>query len=180
MDPVGFDIETASANTLFTHSGDTPFLRLAGYSSPDGVKTTTDMGELVKALEDAPWIYGHNVLGFDLLALSFHHGADWERLSRKTLDTMMLDRLDFPPQARDTGGSVDKYDLDAACERRGVAGKTDSIRELGKEFGGYDQIPVDDPRYIEYLQGDVAAIEGLIKELPRTKYGQREHKVQSW
>lgn len=178
--PVGFDLETAGANTLFTHAGESPFVRLAGYSSEDGPRTTTDIPELLSALDDAPYLYGHNVLGFDLLALSFHHGADWERLSRKTLDTMILDRLDYPPEARDTGGSVDKYDLDASCARRGVGGKTDNLKELAKEFGGYDQIPTDDARYIEYLKGDITAIENLIKKLPRNDYAKREHQVQSW
>ena len=178
MGPVGFDIETGPAKELFTYGPG--FERLAGYSSEDGPTTTTDMQELVKALDDAPRIYGHNILGFDLLALCFRHGADWERLSAKARDTMILDRLDYPPQARDTGGSVDKYDLDSVAERRGVAGKTDNLKELAKEFGGFDQIPVDDSRYVEYLKGDVAAIENLIKALPNTAYATREHKVQSW
>lgn len=178
MEPVGFDIESGPANELFTY-GD-GFLRLAGYSSDDGPVVTTDMQELITALDNAPWIYGHNVLGFDLLALAFHHGADWEKLSRKTIDTMILDRLDYPPQARDTGGSVDKYDLDAVCERRGVGGKTDDLRVLAKEFGGFDKIPVDDERYQSYLRGDVAAIEALIDELPMDAYAKRELRVQSW
>lgn len=178
-EPVGFDIETASANQLFTYGPG--FLRLAGFSGPSEPILTTDMSELVTALDDAPMIYGHNILGFDLLALAHYHGADWERLAAKSIDTMLLDRLDFPPMAKDTGGSVDKYDLDAVCERRGVPGKTDSIRDLGKEFGGYDQIPVDDDRYREYLQGDVRAIENLLDELPElNSYAIREHKVQSW
>ena len=178
MEPVGFDIETGPANELFTY-GD-GFMRLAGYTSDDGPQTTTDMQTLISTLNDAPWIYSHNGMGFDLLGLAFYHGADWERLSAKHLDTMILDRLDFPPQARDTGGSVDKYDLDAVCERRGVGGKTDDLRALAKEFGGFDKIPVDDPRYIEYLKGDVTAIENLVDEVPLTDYGKRELKVQSW
>ena len=176
--PVGFDIETGPADELFTY-GD-GFLRLAGYSGENGPMTTTDMQELIRVLDDAPWIYGHNVLMFDLPALCFRHGADWESLSRKTLDTLILDRLDYPPKARDTGGSVDKYDLDAVCERRGVPGKADILKELAKEFGGYDKIPVTDPRYIEYLRIDVQAIEGLIDELPLDDYAKREHRVQSW
>ena len=177
-EPVGFDIESGPADKLFTYGEG--FLRVAGYSSEDEPATTTDMQTLISALDDAPWIYGHNILGFDLLALCFYHGADWETLSRKAMDTMILDRLDFPPQARDTGGSVDKYDLDTVCERRGVKGKTDDLRELAKEFGGFDSIPVDDERYLAYLRGDVKAIENLIDEIPRGSYANREHKVQSW
>ena len=178
MEPVGFDIETGPANELFTY-GD-GFLRVAGYSTEVEPATTTDMQELIKQLDEAPWIYGHNIMGFDLLALAHYHGADWENLARKSMDTLLLDRLDFPPEARDVGGSKDKYDLDTVCERRGVPGKTDNLRELAKEFGGFDKIPVDDPRYIEYLQGDITAIVNLIDELPRGQYANREHKVQSW
>lgn len=176
--PIGFDIETGPANELFTYGKG--FLRLAGYSGANGPETTTDMQTLIKTLDDAPWIYGHNIMGFDLLGLAFYHGADWEALSRKCLDTMILDRLDYPPQARDTGGSVDKYNLDAVCARREVSGKTDDLKELAKEFGGFDKIPVDDPRYLDYLRGDIGAIEELIDVLPVDSYANREHKVQSW
>ena len=86
----------------------------------------------------------------------------------------------IPPQARDTGGSKDKYNLNASCERRGVVGKTDNLQDLSKEFGGYDLIPVDDPRYIAYLQGDVNALHDLIDSIPKNAYAKREHEVQSW
>ena len=175
MPPVGFDLETAEAGQLWRYGPD--FLRLAGYSAGDDVALTTDPAELLAALDAAPWIYGHNVLGFDLLALAHVYGADWERLAAKTLDTLLLDRLDYPPEARDTGGSVDKYDLNHVCERRGVAGKTDNLKELARKHGGYDKIPPDDPEYREYLVGDVRAIEGLIQKLPRNAYAKREHRV---
>ena len=63
------------------------------------------MNELVEKLNQARYIYGHNIMGFDLLALAHRHGADWEKLAAKAMDSMILDRLDYPPQARDTGGS---------------------------------------------------------------------------
>jgi DNA polymerase-1 len=124
-------------------------------------------------------VYGHNILGFDLLALAFIYGADWDTLSAKAVDTLLLDRLDYPPEARDTGGSVDKYDLDHVCERRGIPGKTDNLRELAKKYGGYDKIPPDDADYRAYLTGDVEAIRGLVGKLPRSAYAKREHQVQA-
>jgi DNA polymerase-1 len=178
MEPVGFDLETAKAGSLFTY-GD-GFARLAGFTDNDGKPGfLTDMHDMIDVLNAAPWIYGHNVLGFDLLALAFYYGADWDMLSHKTLDTMLLDRLDYPPEARDTGGSVDKYSLDAVCERRGVAGKTDDIRALAVKHGGFDKIPIDDPEYRAYLAGDIDAIKALIDTLPRGDYAKREHRVQS-
>src|SRR6266446_2112768 len=105
--PVGFDLETASAGELFSHGPG--FIKLAGFSGPDNsVSYLTDMTYLITVLDDAPWIYGHNILGFDMLALAYHHGADWDKLSRKAVDTEILDRLVHPPMARDTGGSLDK------------------------------------------------------------------------
>lgn len=173
---VGFDLETASAKDLW--KGDQGFMRLAGYTGPAGTtEFTTDPQELIKVLEAADWIYGHNIFGFDLLALCHTYGADWGSLTAKALDTMILDRLDYPPQARDTGGSIDKYDLDHVAERRGVPGKTGNLRELAKKYGGFDQIPPDDPEFREYLNGDVQSIKHLIEQLPRTKYAQREHQL---
>lgn len=182
--PVGFDLETAPANELFTRKDG--FVKIAGYTyATEGIAHTTDMTELLAHLEQAPYIYGHNIFGFDLLALVFHHGMDWEALARKAVDTEILDRLDNPPMARDTGGSVDKYDLDHVCERRGVPGKTADLKELAKKHGGFDNIPVDDPEYIDYLAGDVEAIRSLLGKLPNgpgnrgpaAHYARREHKV---
>lgn len=175
---VGFDLETADVNQMWKAGPE--FVRLAGYTGAEGQpEFTTDPQELIKILNDAPWIYGHNIFGFDLLALSHIYGADWEELSGKALDTMILDRLDYPPQARDTGGSADKYDLDHVAERRGVAGKTGNIRELAKKYGGFDLIPADDPEYRAYLAGDVEAIHNLFGKLPKTPYAKREHKLAS-
>ena len=170
----GFDLETAGASELFTYGPG--YMRLAGYSLSDGtVGFTSDPHELIQILYDAPWYYAHNFFGFDGLVLAYYYGADWERLAAHAFDTMILDRLDFPPRARDTGGSIDHYDLDHVCERRGVPGKTDSIANLAAKFGGWDKIPIDDPDFLAYLRGDVMAIRGLIGELPRTAYAKREH-----
>jgi DNA polymerase-1 len=175
--PVGYDLETAEAGKLWDYGPG--FLRLAGYTNDGDVKLTTDPAELLATLAAAPWLYGHNVLGFDLLALAHVYGADWESLAAKTLDTLILDRLDYPPEARDTAGSADRYDLSHVCERRGVPGKTDDLRELARKHGGYDKIPPDDPEYREYLIGDVRAIEALIDKLPRNGYAKREHRCQT-
>lgn len=174
---VGFDLETADSGELWRY-GD-GFVRLGGYTTDDGVALTTNPREVIEALNHASVIYGTNILGFDLLALAHIYGADWEALAAKSLDLLLLDRLDYPPEARDTGGSQDKYDLDHICERRGVPGKTDNIRELSRKYGGYDKIPPDDPEYRDYLVGDVNAIAALVDLVPRTQYGKREHLVQA-
>lgn len=175
---IGFDLETAGKD-FFGH--DESFLKLAGYTDGDSVGFTTEAEELIKRLEAAPWIYGHNIFGFDLLALAHIYGADWESLTRKAVDTEILDRLDYPPMARDTGGSIDKYDLDHVAERRGVKGKTADLAEMARKHGGFEHIPADDPEYREYLRGDVEAIRALIAQLPikGNAYAKREHRVAS-
>ncbi len=173
---VPFDLETAGASELFSYGPG--YMRLAGFGLPDNsVGFTTNPEELIQILYDAPFYYAHNFFGFDGLVLAFYYGADWERLAEHALDTLILDRLDYPPRARDTGGSEDKYDLDHVCERRGVPGKTDSIANLAAKFGGWDQIPIDDPDFRRYLEGDVMAIRGLMPLLPRTQYAKREHEL---
>ena len=174
--PVGFDLETASAEQLFSY-GD-GFIRLAGTITGEEIELTTDVKELIARLEKAPWIYGHGIFGFDLLALALA-GADYEALAAKSMDTLLLARLDWPPEARDTGGSVDKYSLDAVAERLGVTGKTDSIKDLAKKHGGLDQIPVDDEEYRAYLTGDLEASKAVLDKLPRGEYARREHKCQA-
>jgi DNA polymerase I len=175
-DPVGFDLETASADQLFSYGAG--FIRLAGTITGDEIEVTTDVKELIAKLEAASWIYGHNIFGFDLLALALA-GADYEALAAKSMDSLLLSRLDWPPEARDTGGSVDKYSLDAVAERLGVAGKTDSIKELAKKHGGLDQIPVDDEEYRSYLAGDLVAAKAVLGKLPKGAYAKREHKCQA-
>jgi DNA polymerase-1 len=195
-EPIGFDLETRSADQLFLtpKDGPDPFIRIGGYTDGDEVGFTTDMPALMKRLEEAQWNYGHGILTFDHLALAFHHASNpgewWDKITRRAVDTELLDRLDHPPMAKDTkGGSKDKYNLDTVAQRRGVPGKTDSIRDLAKQHGGYGSIPVDDPAYQAYLAGDVNAIRALINVLPNTpgnprddtsyRYAQREHAAAS-
>ncbi len=179
MGIVAFDTETASADQLFTYGPG--FVRLAGADPGGKVELTADPYELVKWLNDASWITGSNIFGFDLLALAHYYGADWEALAAKAIDTTLLERLRFPPMARDTGGSEDKYDLDHIAERLGVRGKTDNIKALARKHGGYDQIPLDDPDYRAYLAGDVEASRAVFNALKDawTPYAKREHKVAS-
>lgn len=154
--PVGFDLETASAAQLFMGGHEGPFVRLAGLiedSQPEGV-TGLSPEALIESLGSAETIYGHNVLGFDLLALARHHGADYDALAAKTVDTAVLSRLLDPTGARGAGSS---HDLDAVAERLGHVGKTDDIERLAAKHGGFDRIPLDDPEYNDYLRGDLEA-----------------------
>lgn len=174
-DRVTFDLETASADEMFTY-GD-GFVRLAGFAADDGEpRTGVDIGQLVWLLERVPSA-SHNGMQFDGPALAYHHGMDWEKFSALAEDTEIKARLADPPRSKETGGSDDKYDLDHTAEKLGVRGKTDSAKRLKNKFGGWDRIPQDDPEYHAYLSGDVEAGRAVDRLLPVTEYGRREHRL---
>jgi DNA polymerase-1 len=159
---------------------DGPFCRLAGYAVNDGpVILTTDMGELIAALDAADVIQGHNIISFDLLALAWHHGADFAALAAKAWDTDPASRQHTPPRSREHG-SEDKYDLDHVARRLGVEGKITGDTGLGslkRKHGGYDRIPIEDPDFRAYLVQDVIAAREVAGLLFRTPYIDREHRL---
>jgi DNA polymerase-1 len=178
---VCFDLETADAGDLFTYtdSDETGFVRLAGATGPGGPVITDGPG-IVPLLDEADQVTGHNIMGFDLVALAWHHGADYDALAAKARDTELTARQADPPRSRETH-SADAYDLDSVAERMGVRGKTDSAARLKRKFGGWDKIPLDDPEYRSYLEGDLAATEAVARAMseryPADPYVDREHKL---
>lgn len=193
-DPValGFDLETASADQLFTGGHEGPFVRLAGLVyddtheiecsiEPSGHYPPDPFRSTFGHLRDADVIYGHNILGFDLLALAHHHGADYDALAAKAVDTLVLARLVDPPLSK--GMPNGYYGLDQVAQRLGHEGKTDDLRTLAKRYGGYDRIPLDSREYQDYLRGDLAATKAtrealveLLAEQPEAQqlYARRE------
>lgn len=192
-----FDIETASADRLYTGGHPGPFVRLCGAGderSRAGV--TADPAALLDFLNRAKVIVGHNVFRFDLPALARHCGADYDALAAKTIDTAVLARLADPPSAK--GMKPGYYSLDAVADRFGVDGKTDDLAALALEFApthdpvtgakltdaarralGYSLIPLEDSRYSEYLLGDVRASHAVYGALAPAldDYARREMRV---
>lgn len=180
---VVIDLETGSADELFTYTqrDDRGFVRLAGVLGPAGVPLITSGPELVPLLDAATEITGHNILGFDLIALARHCGADYARLAAKARDTELVARQADPPRSRESGTSLDGYDLDHVATRLGLPGKTDDIGRLKRQHGGYDQIPLDDGDYQDYLRGDLRAT-AAVSAAMAARYGPdpyiaREHKL---
>jgi hypothetical protein len=186
---LGFDLETASAADMFTGKHEGPFVRLCGAVShtTGDTEVGTDPTALIDSLNSAEVLYGHNVLWYDLVALAYHHGADYDSLAAKTVDTLPLSRFLDPPGARGMKpwGQRGYYGLDQTAARLGVAGKTDDLMALADRHGGLDKIPVDDPDYRAYLVGDLtsqrAVFGGLTggREWPEAqlRYAQREMRV---
>lgn len=178
--PLGIDLETDDADKLYLSERNGQFVRLAGVTP---ATVTERVPEALAALEGAPVIYGHNLFGFDLQALARHHGADYMDLASRAVDTMTLARLTDPPGAKGMKPWSVRgyYGLDAVAERMGLPGKTDDLKALAKEFGGYGSIPQDDPRYRAYLQGDLdattAVYERFVASGALTDYARREMRV---
>lgn len=197
---IGFDIESHSAKRLFTHTdlGGDPYTKLSGYITEDGTEVVVNsVAELIKRLEDADEIYGHNLLGFDLMALARHHGADYDALAAKTVDTLRLVQLEDPPGARNEKPWAAKgyYGLDQVAERLGMPGKTDNLKALARKHApteidgrkltdeereeiGFGRIPADDPEYRAYFSGDLKATRGVRRALgDLSDYARREMRV---
>lgn len=197
--PLAFDIETPSAKKLFTYRSrpEAPFSRLNGALGPDGAgAVTTDPQALIRALEAAPVIHAHNGLRYDLMALAWHHGADYDALAKKTWDTYVDEATTDPSGGKYLAPWNEEgyYGLDRALERRGEPGKTDHLPALAKPYGeaagyagkeavdeGYERIPVDDPQYNAYLHGDLKGQDRLYRhqmaDTSRMDYRRREQRV---
>ncbi|WP_086559900.1 phage/plasmid primase, P4 family [Streptomyces africanus] len=195
---IGFDLETHSAKRLFVHKdlGGDPYVRLAGYVTEDGTEVVVNsVEELIKRLEDADELYGHNLLGFDLMALARHHGADYDKLAAKTMDTLRWVQTIDPPGAAHEKPWATKgyYGLDQVAERNGLPGKTDDLAALAFKYGpeeaggrkldkaertdlGYGRIPVNELSV--YFSGDLQATRGVRRALGEpSDYVRREMRV---
>ena len=195
--PVVFDIETADSRLVHTHPDPEGFVRIVALG--DGRETAVHTGpsEAVERVVTSRKVIGHNVLGFDLVALArVDPRVDLLALARqgRVHDTMIVESVLHPLLNDKSAGAVGKaqrhFALDATAARYGMPGKVDNLAALAKEHGGakdaYDSIPVDDERYRAYCAGDVdatvriAAAQGA--ELARRseveqRYIAREHRV---
>lgn len=205
-----FDIETHSAKLLYTLPPE-EFVRLIGWKfwgEPE-VFLTEDLEEIREVLRSARGIIGHNIHSFDLPAV-FGIRSDEPlqmAIGRKVFDTwthaVLVNPAPFQYINRlGKGAKGDKpealkkwFSLDEQAHQLGVPGKTHDLKELAKEFGdpdlplkeriddGFGRIPKDDPRYREYLIGDVNASErvatALLKRGKLDAYAYREQEIEA-
>jgi DNA polymerase-1 len=169
------DLETGPVEDLWRTGRS--FLRLVG--TEDGIGQ--DPRQLIDHVDAGGSLAAHNGLGFDYLVLG-RFGLDVLRHgdAGRLLDTKVLAMLADPPPAEMKSGQVIKrYGLDELAGRLGLPGKEMDLEFLAKEFGGFDRIPLDEPRYREYLEADVRATRALLDALPMDDYGRREHRLLS-
>ncbi len=174
-----FDIESSGTH-IWPLAAD--FVRIIGVQHRDQIRVTADVRAVVKLLQSARYLVGHNILGFDLIALATGYGVDIYELTEngRIIDTMLTEILSDPPTAGINVGRVLKdYSLNAVGMRKLGAGKTDDLKSLAKRHGGFEKIPVDDPHYRAYCAGDVNVTSRLAVSQAgaRTPYVVREHRV---
>jgi P4 family phage/plasmid primase-like protien len=177
--PMVFDLETRSADQLFAPDV-TDFVRLIGHTSPDGITTAHDPEAV---LDHGGALVAHNGFGFDFLALARHHGFDLLQAGEqgRLIDTMVLAALARPPIGGSGETAMKGWSLDHLGEQLLGLPKSDSVIRLAKEYGGFDQIPVDDPAFIDYCRQDVAIAQGLLEHFAPggqlSPYQQREMRL---
>jgi hypothetical protein len=193
-DRVSFDLETGAAEDLYaTPCGTYGVLAgLTAIGQPEEMyQATTGFDVLARALPSAELITNHNLWGFDLPVLAWHHGLDLAVIDPdRTIDTEILARHIDPPMARDKGVDADRrYDLDSLGERLGLGGKEKSggqsmLKKLAKQYKGWQNIPADDPDLTRYTRRDVILQTQVLDALDRIwpgiamePYVRREHRI---
>jgi DNA polymerase-1 len=183
---LAFDIESHDSELLWSMGPE--FFRVAGYSTGQGVRITTDPHELnrnlTSPLVDA--IAGSHIMGFDLPVLRKICGFDIvEAAERGRLrDSMLIAFYRDPPPAQMNTGQIQRYfNLSNTAKRvLNDVKHTDASKALVKEYGSWGAIPVDDARFASYLHTDVelagnvtSALCGPEWDMP--PYLFREHRI---
>lgn len=188
--PVGtivFDLETGSVDDMWRTGQN--FIRLSGHNIDGGYcYNSPDVFHLMEDIMDHEgWIVTHNGNNFDSILLDRLYGVSILALAKaeRLRDCKLIAFLADPPFSRMKEGEIEKtYSLESVGTKYLGEGKMKDaitgksvLKELAAEFGGYDQIPVTNERYNEYLKRDVEVTYDLIKVLPMNDYVIREHKI---
>lgn len=176
MTALVFDIETDDANKMYAESAG-QFFRIGGLMPLDGSTgpQITDEYKLFRdTIDGANLAIGHNIMAFDLPALGIKDLLERAQ-ARRVIDTWTLATvMDTPPDSyqpregkrRWIAGSPEKakgyYALDNLAFQYGVGGKTNDLKALAKQWGGFGEIPTWDTDYRDYLHGDVVASRDLL------------------
>lgn len=167
-DFIPLDIETGSAEDLYRRDPDPSYVRLAGV----GEHTHPGHG-LVCPRAPYVTVNGHF---FDFPALDRHCGIPVEQTIPFSRDLRVAAFQHDPPTTYETspGPGFKAYSMDALGERYLGVAKSPLGKELAKEYGGWDHVPADDPRYAEYLRADLDLTRRLNEAIPFDPYEQRE------
>lgn len=165
------DIETGSAEDLYRLPPGSPYVRLLGLGNAAFLFAN---GRTVSRRHPYVTVNGHL---FDFPALDRHAGIPVEQTIPFSRDLRVAAFQHDPPTSYQTksGPGFKSYSMAALTSRYlGEDTKSDTGKELAKEYGGWDRIPVDDPRYAEYLRSDLDNTARLDAAIPCDPYEQRE------
>lgn len=183
--PFVFDLETASVTELHTRD---PFVKIGGYTDSNGDQhILPGAGQVnitmsIALANGQPYVAGHNISGFDLVALA-KKGLRLDTLKGRVWDTKLAEYILDPPLSGKDGTPKMPhryYGLDNTCLRRGLPAKTDDLAGLAKRHGGYHLIPDDDPEYRAYLNGDITATTALLNDQLQRLEGDPELTRYAW
>lgn len=163
------DIETGSADDLYRLPPTPGYVRLVGTGD-----ITHWWPKHVQRQTSYVTVNGHL---FDFPALDRHCGVPVEETIPFSRDLRVAAFQHDPPTTYQTksGPGFKSYSMAALTERYlGESTKSDAGKELAKEFGGWEHIPVDDPRYSEYLRSDLDNTRRLNEAIPWHPYEERE------
>lgn len=165
------DIETGSAEDLYRRPPDPSYVRLTGVS-----RYAFQEPACMVVQRQCPYVTvnGHY---FDFPALDRHCGIPVEQTIPFSRDLRVAAFQHDPPTSAQTkhGPSFKSYSMAALTQRYlGADSKSDQGESLAKEYGSWDAIPVDDPRYAEYLRSDLENTRRLNEAIPWDPYEERE------
>lgn len=179
MDDTGhftaFDIETGDADDLYQLPANTPgYVRLVGAGTEVRTQVPPTLWSFVTP--QMTWCTVNGNL-FDFPALDRHCGIPVEQTIPFSRDLRSAAFQHDPPTTYQTGPGPGfrSYSMDALAERYlGDVRKSDLGKQLAKEYGGWDLIPPDEPRFHEYLRADLDVTRRLNAAIPYHPYETRE------
>lgn len=167
------DIETGNAEDLYRRPPDPSYIRLTGI----GDTAYGGRGHLRPGFTPgAPYVTVNGHL-FDFPALDRHAGIPVEQTIPFSRDLRVGAFQHDPPTSYQTrsGPGFKPYSMAALTSRYlGEDGKSDAGKALAKEYGGWDRIDPNDPRYADYLRSDLDNTRRLNEVIPYDPYEQRE------
>lgn len=170
------DIETGSADDLYRLPPTPAYVRLVGiganaYVPPVHLPTAS--------LNNYVTVNGNL---FDFPALDRHCGIPVEQTIPFSRDLRVAAFQHDPPTTYQTqsGPGFKPYSMAALTQRYlNEDTKSDVGKELAKEFGGWERIPMGDPRYHAYLRSDLENTRRLDAAIPWHPYEEREAWIQA-
>lgn len=169
---VPLDLETGDADDLYRAEPDDGYIRLVGVDD-------TVHGAPRDVVAPGVSYVTHNGHYFDFPALHRHAGIPVEQTIPASRDLRVAAFQHDPPTTYQTsrGPGFKSYSLGALGERYLGVPKSELGETLAKEHGGWDHIPVSDPRYAEYCRADLDLTRQLDAAIPYDPYEEREAAV---